>query len=70
MGKTINDFEEKLKNLQEEFVAFKNARRKVPQIGGTVDIAGMEWIILDKTDDGYLAITKGFENLSKNFDSD
>ena len=70
MGKTINDFEEKLKNLQEEFVAFKNARRKVPEIGGTVDIAGMEWIILDKTDDGYLAITKGFENLSKNFDSD
>ena len=42
MGKTINDFEEKLRNLQEEFVAFKNARRKVPEIGGTVDIAGME----------------------------
>ena len=70
MGKTIKDFEEKLKNLQEEFVAFKNARRKVPEIGGTVDIAGMEWIILDKTDDGYLAITKGFENLSKKIDSD
>ena len=37
-------------------------------IGEIVEIAGMKWRILDKTDVGYLAITEGFEDLETRFD--
>ena len=52
MGKTIKDFEEKLKNLQEEFVAFKNARRKVRKWSSAVKKGKMS---KQKFDEKYLA---------------
>lgn len=70
MGKTMKDFEKRLNQLHEEFVAYKNSQRKAPEIGGVVEIAGMKWTILDKTDAGYLAITKDFKRTSARFDSE
>lgn len=40
-----------------------------PEIGKTVEIAGMEWMILDKTEKGYFAILNGFDGKEITFDS-
>lgn len=55
MIKKMIEFENKLKALTEEFETFKKSK-KTPEIGDTVEIADMKWIILDKLSEGYLAL--------------
>ena len=66
---TLKDFENRLQEFNKEFVEFKKHYRKAPEVGGTVEIAGMKWKILDKLDSGYFAIMDGFDSLSTEFDS-
>lgn len=64
----LKDFEKRLSELNKEFSELKKALRKAPGIGGTIEIAGIEWKVLDKTDIGYLAIMRDFESLGTEFD--
>ncbi len=48
--KRFKEFTEKLETIRQ------TEQKKTPQIGGTLELAGMKWIILDKTETGYLAL--------------
>ena len=52
----MNDFETRLKDLWDEFKAFKKTKQ-VPKVGETIEIANMKWIILDKLPEGYFALS-------------
>ena len=69
MIKRIEKLEEKVKEIQKEISELKKKIRKAPAIGEVIEIAGIEWRILDKITDGYLAITEDFTNDSTEFDS-
>lgn len=58
MAKTLIEFERKLEELNAEFAEFKKTQKQKAEIGRTVEIAGIEWLLLDKVDGGYLAITE------------
>lgn len=66
--KTLKDFEEQLKALSKEFEEFKKNCRKAPEVGETIEVAGVKWKILDKLEDGYFCIIEGFESLTTKFD--
>ena len=57
---TLKELENKLNEVVDEFNNYKKNHRNKPVIGGTVEVAGLEWLILDKTDKGYAVITKDF----------
>lgn len=67
---TLKDFENRLQKFNKEFAEFKNHYIKKPEIGGKVEIAGIQWRVLDKLESGYFSIMEGFENLSIEFDGD
>jgi hypothetical protein len=69
MRKRIEKLEEKVKEIQKEISELKKKVRKAPAIGEVIEIAGIKWKILDKTTDGYFAITEDFINDSTEFDS-
>lgn len=69
MRKRIEKLEEKLIEIQKEISELKKKIRKAPDIGDVIEIAGIKWKILDKTVDGYFAITESFINDSIDFDS-
>lgn len=56
MSMTLHEIETKVNELVSEIDKLKKRKNK-PVIGGTIEIAGIEWTALDKTDKGYLAIT-------------
>lgn len=58
MGKTLKEIEQKLNEVQEEFREFKRKKRRIPKIGNVIEIAGIQWRILDKLENGYFAITE------------
>lgn len=66
--KTLKDFENRLKEFNEEFAKFKKHYRKKPEIGGEIEIAGIRWRVLDKLESGYFVIMEGFDSLSTEFD--
>lgn len=68
MRKRIEKLEEKLIEIQKEISELKKKIRKTPDIGEVIEIAGIKWKILDKTVDGYFAITESFFNDSIEFD--
>lgn len=67
---TLRDFENRLQEFNKEFAEFKKHYRKKPEIGEEVEIAGIQWRVLDKLESGYFAIMEGFDSLSTEFDSD
>ena len=69
MRKRIEKLEEKLIEIQKEISELKKKIRKTPDIGEVIEIAGIKWKILDKTVDGYFAITESLFNDSMEFDS-
>ena len=69
MKKNLKYFENELNRLNKEFVEYKKQHMEKPEIGKTVEIAGMEWMILDKTEKGYFAILNGFDEKERTFDS-
>lgn len=44
--------------------------KKVARIGGTIELAGRKWIILDKNEDGYLCIGESIGNRKFGDDAD
>lgn len=69
MKKNLKYFENELNRINKEFAEYKKQHMKKPEIGKTVEIAGMEWMILDKTEKGYFAVLNGFDGKKRTFDS-
>ena len=70
MKKNLKYFENELNRISKEFDEYKKQHMEKPKIGKTVEIAGMEWMILDKTEKGYFAVLNGFDGKERIFDSD
>ena len=70
MKKNLKYFENELNRINKEFAEYKNQHMEKPEIGKTVEIAGMEWMIMDKTEKGYFAVLNGFDGEERAFDSD
>lgn len=68
MKKNLKYFENELNRINKEFAEYKKQHMEKPEIGKTVEIAGMEWMILDKTEKGYFAILNGFDKKERTFD--
>ena len=70
MKKNLKYFEDELSRLNKEFADYKKKHIGTPEIGKVIELAGMEWLILDKTEKGYFAILNGFDEKERTFDSD
>lgn len=70
MKKNLKYFENELNRINKEFAEYKKQHMEKPEIGKTVEIVGMEWMILDKTEKGYFAVLNGFDGKERVFDSD
>lgn len=70
MKKSMKYFENELNRIYKEFAEYKKQHMEKPEIGKTVEIAGMEWMILDKIEKGYFAILNSFDGENRKFDSD
>lgn len=70
LEKGFNDFVDEAKKMKEELVERMKGKKKAPEAGDVVKISGIEWLILEKTEDVYCAITKDFIDLGMKFDSD
>ena len=70
MKKNLKYFENELSRLSKGFTEFKKKHIGKPEIGKAIELAGMEWLILDKTEKGYFAILNGFDGKERTFDSD
>lgn len=70
MKKNLKYFEDELSRLSKEFTEFKKKHIGKPEIGKAIELAGMEWLILDNTEKGYFAILNGFDGKERTFDSD
>ena len=68
--KNFNNFSDEVKKMKEEFLKRMKVKKKAPEAGDTVTISGIEWLILEKTEDVYYAITKDFIDLDMKFDED
>lgn len=69
MKKNLKYFENELSRLNKEFADYKKKHIRTPEIGKVIELAGMEWLILDKTEKGYFAILNGFDGKERTFDS-
>lgn len=69
MKKNLKYFEDELSRLSKEFTEFKKKYIGKPEIGKVIELVGMEWLILDKTEKGYFAILNGFDGKERAFDS-
>ena len=69
MKKNLKYFENELSRLNKEFADYKKKHIGTPEIGKAIELAGMEWLILDKTEKGYFAILNGFDGRERTFDS-
>lgn len=70
MKKNLKYFENELNRINKEFAEYKKQHMEKPEIGKTVEIAGMEWMILEKTEKGYFVVLNGFDGKERTFDSD
>ena len=63
---TLKEFGENLKNLNE---VYEQLRKKYqPEIGKTIEVAGINWLVLDKLEKGYFAISEDFYGRDREFD--
>ena len=69
MKKNLKYFEDELSRLSKEFAEFKKKHIGKSEIGKAIELADMEWLILDKTEKGYFAILNGFDGKERTFDS-
>lgn len=69
MKKNLKYFENELSRLNKEFADYKKKYIGTPEIGKVIELAGMDWLILDKTEKGYFSILNGFDEKERTFDS-
>ena len=64
---TLKEFGENLEKLNE---AFEQLRKKYqnPEIGKTIEVAGINWMVLDNLEKGYFAISEDFYGRDREFD--
>lgn len=65
----LKEFGENLKKLNEAYEQLKEEYQK-PEIGKTIEVAGIKWLVLDKLEKGYLVISDEFYGKSREFDTD
>lgn len=65
---TFKEFGENLKKLNEAYEQLKKKYQK-PEIGKTIEVAGIKWLVLDKLEKGYLVISDGFYGCDREFDA-
>lgn len=65
---TLTELGKKLATLNE---AYEQLRKKYqnPEVGNTVEVAGIKWIVLDKLEKGYFVISEDFYGEEKEFDN-
>lgn len=60
--KTIKEIEEKLikfvDEMKKDIEQLKKGDKKAPELGEVIEIADISWIILDKTEQGYVALAE------------
>ena len=61
---TLKEFGENLKNLNAAYEQLKKKYQK-PEIGKTIEVAGIKWLVLDKLEKGYLVISDDFYEKSR-----
>ena len=61
--------QENMKKLNEAYEQLKEKYQK-PEIGKTIEVAGIKWLVLDKLEKGYLVISDEFYGKSREFDTD
>ena len=55
----INQAEKQLQEARQELAEYmKSQKLPVPKIGGTIEIMGLKWFVLDKTENGYLCLAE------------
>ena len=64
---TLKELGENLKNLNEAFEQLRKKYQK-PEIGKTIEVAGINWLVLDKLEKGYFAISEDFYGRDRGFD--
>lgn len=64
---TLKEFGENLKNLNEVFEQLRKKYQK-PEIGKTIEAAGINWLVLDKLEKGYFVISADFYGRDREFD--
>ena len=64
---TLKEFGENLKNLNEVFEQLRKKYQK-PEIGKTIEVAGINWLVLDKLENGYFTISEDFYGRDRKFD--
>lgn len=64
---TLKEFGENLKKLNEAYEQLKEKYQK-PEIGKTIEVAGIKWLVLDKFEKGYFAISEDFYGRDREFD--
>lgn len=65
---TLTEFGKKLEKLNEEYEQIRKKYQK-PEVGNTVEVAGIRWLVLDKLEKGYLVISEDFYGEDKSFDN-
>ena len=64
---TFKEFGENLKKLNEAYEQLRKKYQK-PEIGKTIEVAGIKWLVLDKLEKGYLVISDEFDGKDREFD--
>lgn len=64
---TFREFGENLKKLNEAYEQLKKKYQK-PEIGKKIEVAGIKWLVLDKLEKGYFAISDDFYGRDREFD--
>lgn len=64
---TFEEFGENLKKLNEAYEQLKKKYKK-PEIGKTIEVASIKWLVLDKLEKGYFAISEDFYGRDREFD--
>ena len=65
---TLKEFGENLEKLNQAYEMLKKKYKK-PEIGKTIEVAGITWKVLDKLEDGYLVISDKFYGSDRKFDA-
>jgi hypothetical protein len=65
---TLTEFGKKLEKLNEAYEQLRKKYQK-PEVGNTVEVAGIKWLVLDKLEKGYLVISEDFYGEYKAFDN-
>ena len=68
MKENLKYFADKLSQLNKAFADYKK-KTHWNAIGKVIEVAGMEWLILDKTETGYFVILNGLDGKDRIFDS-